>query len=167
MSCPIYDESPDLLMDFAAGKLDFESKQRMDVHLAKCEICSDALAAQAMVWKALDEWDAAPVSMDFDAKLYARIETQHATVWGNLKSLLLPAATWFRWQPAIGMAGVGALFVAVFLLQTPAPSDHGGGARVDGVRMESHEIEQAERALDDVEMVDKLFTENKGEAQTL
>ncbi len=162
MSCPIYDESPDLLMDFAAGKLDWESKQRMDVHVSKCAICHEALAAQTMVWKALDEWDAAPVSMDFDAKLYARIETQHATVWGNLKSLLLPATTWFRWQPAIGMAGVGALFLAVFLLRTPAPADHG-----DGVRMESHEIEQAELALDDVEMVDKLFAESKGEAQSL
>ena len=166
MSCPIYDESPDLLMDFAAGKLDWESKRRMDLHVGKCEICSEALTAQTMVWKALDEWEAAPVSMDFDAKLYARIETRHATTWGKLKSMLLPATGWLRWQPAVGMAGVAALFFGVFLLRTPSPTDHIAD-HSDGVSMESHEIEQAERALDDVEMVDKLFSEGKGEAQAL
>ena len=166
MSCPIYDESPDLLMDFAAGKLDWESKRRMDLHLGKCEICSEALAAQTMVWKALDEWEAAPVSMDFDAKLYARIETRQSTTWGKLKSMLLPGTGWLGWQPVIGMAGVAVLFLGMFLLRTPNSTDPVAD-RSDGVRMESHEIEQAERALDDVEMVDKLFGESKGEAQAL
>ena len=163
MSCPIYDESPDLLMDFAAGKLDWESKQQMELHVHKCELCREALAAQTMVWKALDEWDAAPVSMDFDSRLYARIETQHSSVWGKLKSLLIPQSGWFSWQPALGMAGVALLVAGTFVMRQPVVTDGNG----DAVMLESREIEQAERALDDVEMVDKLFAETKVDSQAL
>ena len=161
MSCPIYNESPDLLMDYASGKLEFESQQRMDAHVQKCEICGDALAAQAMVWKAMDEWEAEPVSMDFDAKLYARIESEQTSVWARVKSFVVGDG--FRWQPtAVAMAGTAALFLGVFLFQPPSVSEP-----KDGVAIEAHEIEQAERALEDVDMVDKLFAESKSEAQAL
>ena len=163
MACPIYDESPDLLMDYAAGKLDWESKVQVERHLQKCELCSQALDAQTMVWKALDEWDAAPVSRDFDARLYQRIEREHSSIWAQFKSALFPGSGWLRWQPALGAATAAALILGVFLARGPNAPDPSNGA----VKVESHEIEQAERALEDVDMVNKLFVDGTNEAQAL
>ena len=69
MTCPIQSENPEFLMDFAAGSLNAVAMQKMEYHVANCQECKGALDAQAAVWKALDMWEAIPVSDDFDAKL--------------------------------------------------------------------------------------------------
>ncbi len=165
MSCPIYSDSPDLLMDFAAGKLEWDASQKMLGHIAVCSECKAGVEAQTTVWKALDEWDAVPVSRDFDARLYERIEKEQSTVWGRLKHWLVPQGGGFGWRPAMGMAAVTVIFLGGSLLKVPSSPDMSTNMPV---RMEAQEIEQAERALEDVEMVDSLMAEApKSESQAL
>ena len=38
-----------------------------------CPACREFAAAQRVMWSALDTWEAAPVSQDFDRRLYQRI----------------------------------------------------------------------------------------------
>ena len=115
-----------------------------------------------MVWKALDEWDAIPVSRDFDARLYERIEKEQSTVWGRIKHWLQPAGGGFGWRPAAAMAAMFVVLLGGSVFRVQNMPDAG-----TPVVMEAQEIEQAEKALEDVEMVDTLMAEVKSESKSL
>jgi hypothetical protein len=78
MNCPM--ETPgtaELLLDYCARKLNPESTAILERHFEICPSCRSFAEGQRAVWKALDsyaEWDAPPVSADFDRRLYERIE---------------------------------------------------------------------------------------------
>lgn len=164
MSCPIYSDSPDLLMDFAAGKLEWDASQKIEAHIAVCAECRSGVEAQAMVWNALDEWDAAPVSHDFDARLYDRIEKEQSTVWGRVKHWLQPVGGGFGWRSAAAMTAMFVVLLGGSILRVQNLPDIGSDMPVV---MEAQEIEQAEKALEDVEMVDTLMAEVKSDAKSL
>ena len=48
----------------------------LERHIAICPACREFAAGQRAVWQALDTWEAAPVSPDFDRRLYRRIEAR-------------------------------------------------------------------------------------------
>ena len=104
---------------------------------------------QRAVWQALDGWEAAPVSLDFDRRLYQRIEAQ-APWWSLLLRPLRPpfsAVTLRRSLPAAAMACL--LVVAGVVLERPAvspvPPPH------DTAQVDSVQPEQVERTLDAME----------------
>ena len=72
-----------LLLDYAAGKLAQETAANMEQHMETCPACAEFVRGQRAVWQALEGWEAAPVSMDFDRRLYARIERQ-ASWWDRI-----------------------------------------------------------------------------------
>ena len=108
-----------------------------------------------------------PVSIDFDAKLYERIDQQHSTMWGRLKSAILPAEGWMNWRPAMSVAAVCLVLFGAFVLRVPDLDTSFDNEEIAAITLEAHEIEQAEKALEDVEMVGTLTAEVKLDQQAL
>jgi len=155
MNCPMESrERVKWLLDYRTGKLGPELEARLEEHIAACGACREFARGQRVVWEALDGWEAAPVSTDFDRRLYRRIEAQVA--WWEL--LLRPfrpplrAVTPRRMLAATAAACLlltaGALLEQPAILPAPAPSDM---AQVDTVQPE-----QVERTLDTMEMLNEF-----------
>jgi anti-sigma factor RsiW len=84
MNCPLESGgNAGHLLDYAAGKLKAEARAQMERHIAGCPACRAFAGGQQAVWQALEAWEPAAVSMDFDRRLYARID-QQASWWTRL-----------------------------------------------------------------------------------
>jgi anti-sigma factor RsiW len=136
--------SPDLLLDYAAGKLNADARAQMDRHLAICRACSEFAGAQQNVWQALEDWEPAEVSMDFDRRLYARIE-QDVSWW---KRLMRPLNPVFRHSIPVA-AAAGVLIMAGLLLYRPAAI----APAPKSAQVESLQPDQLQSALEDMEML--------------
>lgn len=100
------------------------------------------------LWLVLDEWEAPTVSGGFNRRLYERIERERGGGW--LARLLYPAGA-RRWQQAFSLAAACLVLVALLILKLPvAPTVH------PAQKVESVDIEQVERTLDDMEMLQQL-----------
>jgi hypothetical protein len=151
MNCPLETrDNAQLLLDYCTRKLEPESVAILERHIALCGACREFAAGQRAVWEALDAWEAAPVSADFDSRLYRRIDAQVGW-WDLLRRPFLPVVRW-RGVPAMAMACL--LLMAGVALQRsavappPSPSDM---AQVDSVQPE-----QVERTLDAMEMLNEF-----------
>ena len=136
----------ELLLDYAAGKLKAGAREQMEQHLAACSACREFAGAQQVVWQALEDWEPAEVSLDFDRRLYARIE-QDVTWWTRL---LRPLHPLFRHSVPIA-AAAGVIVMAGLLMNRPpaipaSPVPH-------SAQVEALQPEQVESALDDMEML--------------
>lgn len=152
MRCPVQDkEHAEALIAYCARKLDPETTAVLERHIALCPECRDFAEAQRSVWQALDAWGTIPVSDDFDRRLSQAIEKQEVmTVWSRLREALAPPwAGSFR--PAMPLAAACVAVVAVFLMRPIATQESGRLPRV-----EVSEIEQVERTLEDLEMLQAL-----------
>jgi hypothetical protein len=136
MTCPLQTGETDLLLDYAAGRL---PAQEIAQHMAHCLACTQFLTEQAAVWKALDEWEPAPVSMDFNRRLWQRIDAAAAIPWYKNFGAI--------WKPAIPLTAAMVVIAAGFLLDHP-------GARQPGVTLQ--EANQVEQTLDDIQLLDQL-----------
>ena len=75
MNCPLETrENAQLLLDYGTRKLEPETVAALERHIAICGACREFVSGQRAVWQALDAWEAAPVSADFDSRLYRRRE---------------------------------------------------------------------------------------------
>src|SRR5450759_5938250 len=101
MNCPMESrEHVKWLLDYRTGKLGPELEARLEEHIAACGACREFARGQRVVWEALDGWEAAPVSTDFDRRLYRRIEAQVA--WWELLRQFRTVVRW-RGVPAMAM----------------------------------------------------------------
>ena len=144
MKCPLSrEETADVLLDYSAGRLDNARAGRLERHMQACEACAAFGVQQGALWSALDEWEPEPVSMDFNRRLWQKID-------------LLDAAPWYRrladslrlggWKPAI------PLVAAVVLVATAFVMDHSGNvAQTHDVSIT--EVDQVEKTLDDVQLL--------------
>jgi anti-sigma factor RsiW len=155
MNCPMESrEHAQWLLDYRAGKLEPELAARLEEHIASCGACEEFARGQRAVWEALDAWEAAPVSTDFDRRLYRRIEAQVA--WWEL--LVRPFRSGFRTMTprrilaataaACLLLTAGVLLEQPAVLPAPAPTDM---AQVDTVQPE-----QVERTLDAMEILNEF-----------
>ena len=101
MKCPMETrENAGWLVDYASGKLDAATRAEFEEHLEACPACREFAGGHQAVWQALDAWEPAPVSMDFDRRLYGRID-QQVSWWARLLQPLNPL---FRHAVPIGAA---------------------------------------------------------------
>jgi|SRR5579859_1208927 len=154
MDCPIKtQESTDWLLDFVAGRLHGERAAELVRHVEACNDCANFVAAQRVVWNALDQWEPEPLSIDFDRRLYRSIEAARPAsgLAGMLRRIFGPLQP--LWRPVVPLAAACLLIVAGVMLHAPqaviAPLD--GTARVEKI-----EPEQVERTLDDMQMLREL-----------
>jgi anti-sigma factor RsiW len=151
MNCPLETrENAQLLLDYCTRRLEPESVAPLERHIATCEACREFAHGQRAVWEALDAWEAAPVSADFDRRLYRRIEAQ-VPWWDPLLRPFRPFQMWRR-LPAAAM--VCLLLMAGVLLErsavSPAPAPN------DMAQVETVQPEQVERTLDAMEVLDEF-----------
>jgi anti-sigma factor RsiW len=148
MRCPVESqEDASLLLDYCARKLDPDAAALLERHMKACPACREFQGGQQAVWNALDEWEAVPVSAGFNRRLYSRIDSEASAPWW---SRLLATMQSRRWKPALPLAAACLVLVAVALFDTPSPPPAAPGSPV---RVEMVQVDQMERALEDLEML--------------
>lgn len=151
MTCPLQTDNADVLLDYCARSLDPERKAMLETHMEHCEDCREMARVQTEVWSAMDLYDAEPVSPDFDRKLYARIEKLDEIplwerYWAPVREYLQGQPAW---KPVLSVAAASAVVAVVFVVNGDMPQPVSQPAAVIDVR----DVEQAERALEDIEML--------------
>jgi anti-sigma factor RsiW len=126
MRCPIENGgNAEALLAYCSRKLEAENAALLERHIEVCPACREFVEGQRAVWAALESWEAAPVSADFDRRLFRPLLFRQG----------VPVA-----------AAAGLLLVATALIQRPVYVPPGSAQVV--VRPE-----QAEHALQDMEMM--------------
>jgi hypothetical protein len=146
MKCPIEtQDNADLLLSYSARRLNPESTVILEAHMELCPQCREFRDGQRALWEALDQWEARPISADFNRRLYRKIDEQEQLGWwermfGSGRPMFL--------RPALPLAATACLvLVAGFMIDnlrivTPA-----------GEAPQVREVEQVERTLEDMEML--------------
>ena len=154
MDCPLrLGEGTEVFVAYVNHTLPPGKEAAFQQHLEACADCRRTAEAQREVWSALDAWTPELVSSNFDEKLYARIAAEEQkpgwqrVLLGHLSGLNL---NW-SWKPAMPVAAACTALLAAFLLKSPVP-EHLPQAGVQP----NVDIEQVERALDDLDMLKKL-----------
>src|ERR1039458_282461 len=145
MNCPMEArQGSELLLEYTAGRLEAGAGPALDADLESCARCREFAHSQKMVWQALEAWEAEPVSMDFDRRLFARIEQAPASWWVRLTGQVMHHAV-----PVAAAAGI--MILAGLALQRPAvmPVEPPQGSAQE----ETLGPEQVQSALDDMEML--------------
>ena len=152
MNCPTENrEGAEILLAYTAGKLDRARSAKLEEHLKVCAACRAFAGAQDSVWKALDAWEAAPVSPDFDRRLYARIEKE-VSLWDLIVRPFRPLLV-SRGLPIAAAAAV--VLMAGFLLERPAGMTPASAPETSAT-VEAVGPEQAEQTLREMEMMREL-----------
>jgi anti-sigma factor RsiW len=150
MNCPLENNNSEILLDYCSRRLSLEATLLVEAHVEHCPECKGMTASQKAVWDALDQWEAEPVSADFDRRLYARIEQRGDGLWARLAGF----AAGIHFRPAFTLGAACATVVFALLLQGPQMP------RPDqsdpSIRLEAADLEQAERALEDMDMLKNL-----------
>ena len=144
MNCPMEArQGSELLLEYTGGRLEARAARALEAHLESCARCREFAQNQTAVWQALEAWEAEPVSMDFDRRLFARIEQAPASWWARLTGQMM--------HHAVPVAAAGVMILAGLMLErtavTPvAPPQESAQVDVLGP-------EQVQSALDDMEML--------------
>lgn len=151
MDCPLKtDKGAEVFIAYTARTLPAAEEMALHAHLGSCAGCRRMAEAQAEVWSALDEWTFSPVSSHFDERLYARIAAEQEKPWWR-RMLGSPLSLDWSWRPAMPVAAACAVLTAAFLLKSPVAEHQPQTSVQSGV-----DIEQVERALDDMDMLKQL-----------
>lgn len=149
MNCPLENqEGSAQLLAYTAGKLDGRTRLALESHLESCAGCREFVRGQSAVWSALDLWEAAPVSADFDRRLYQRIARQ-VPWWDMLLAPLRPA---FRHALPVAAAAAVVLTAVVLMDRPSVPASH----PAPSAQAETLRPDQVEHALAEVEMLDQF-----------
>lgn len=152
MNCPTQkNEDAEILLDYCAQTLSPEKAAEFEIHLEQCEGCSKVVKAQAEVWGALDAWTPHPVSLNFDARLYARIaEEQAKPAWQTwLSRIFQPPVPVALWKSAVPLAAACAVLAAGLALHTTdVVKSNDPQLHADKV-----DIEQVEQTLEDFDIL--------------
>jgi hypothetical protein len=160
MTCPLQSESTiDVLLDYSAGKLDRARLASLENHMLTCAECSAFLAGQTDLWQTLDAWEPEPVSMDFNRRLWQRIDAEAALPWYRK---LADAFSTGAWKPALPLAAAVLLVSTAFVMdhQRSVPAPHGSetasGVSAGGSNAAPLDADQVERTLNDIQLLGQL-----------
>jgi hypothetical protein len=169
MKCPLETgKSPELLLEYPTGRLDPAVQTALEEHVAVCFDCQQAIEGNSAVWEALDAWEPVPVSMDFNHRLWQKIEQAEADRgWFDLRSFGLRRFGLRRfdlgrfnvsWKPALPVALL--LVVGAIMVHNPRePLSIQSVAGTNGVTLS--EVDQVESALDDLQLLQQLDSVTK------
>lgn len=153
-ACPMQQGDTELLLSYCAGSLAAGRVAEVERHVGVCPECRSWVEQQQIVWQALEAWEVEPVSADFDAALFARIAREEKRSgwqrWREAWRWLLPVG--LDWRVAAPAGAVALLLVVGLAVRNPFRWEPGETR----VKLEAREIEQAERALEDMEMLRQL-----------
>jgi anti-sigma factor RsiW len=151
------EQGMDLLVRFCGGELEGRAAAAFESHVAECDSCRQLVQAQKAMLLELDQWEAPPVSSDFDERLYARIAEECRAPWWKRTWLALvnPVTGNLPWSKAIPVGAACALLAATFVVYPPTSSKRSD--QVPAVQSaESIDVEQVERTLEDLDMLKEI-----------
>ena len=156
-------ENAQVLLDYGARKLDAGRTATLQRHMDICPACREFAAGQRALWEALDSWEVAPVSRDFDRRLYQRIEKRIENRFDKEVSLWDLLVRPFRPLPfhlmmvrrGLPVAAAACLLLVAGVLIEQRPADSPSPAK-DMAQVESVQPEQVEQALDAMEMLSEF-----------
>lgn len=151
MICPLQTQEADVLLEYAAGRLDSARTAVIEQHMENCAACASFRTEQTAVWNALDLWEPAPVSMDFNRRLWQRIDVAAAAPWYRS---LLDSVRLTNWKPLIPLTAAILAIAGGFLLDHPSHDTPAPGVPVIGVSVK--EADQVEQTLDDIQLLQQL-----------
>jgi len=141
-------ESVELLLAYCARKLDAENAALVERHIGICPACQEFANGQRALWEALDTWEAAPVSPDFNRRLYQRIEKE-VSWWSLLMRPFRPLLV--RQGLPVAAAALMAVMAGALLqrpvLQQPVKP------QPESAQWEPVQPEQVEHALEAMQML--------------
>ena len=159
MNCPIETrENAELLLAYCTRKLDAESTAILERHMEICPACREFSSGQRAVWEALDAWEAAPVTLDFDRRLYRRIDREVS--WWHLPMRPLRPALVLQGLPIAAAACL--LVMAGVLLERPASTPP--TAQPQSAQVEAIQPDQVDHALDAMHMLGEFSYRVRGDA---
>jgi anti-sigma factor RsiW len=153
MNCPTKrNEDAEILLDYCAQKLSPPQTEEFEIHLKQCAKCSRLVAAQKEVWGALEAWTPVAVSVNFDARLYARIaQEQAAPTWRMwLGRILHPPVPYALWKSAVPLAAACVVLAAGLFIRMP---DANNNVAQPQLRSDKVDIEQVEQTLEDFDIL--------------
>jgi anti-sigma factor RsiW len=155
MDCPLKrEETADLLLDYAARRLDAARAATLEHHMEDCAECRAFRMEQTAVWDALDAWEPMPVSIDFNRRLWQRIDRAGQAPWYRSLADSLRSV---NWKPAFPLAAAILAIAGGFLLDHPG-NKAAAPAPVPGVSVT--QADQLEQTLDDIQMLRLLDSTN-------
>ena len=168
MNCPLQvKEGAEILLDYCSQRMDPDRAADFRLHVADCVECKQVVEAQEAVWNALDAYEPVPVSVDFDRKLWAKIDNENAGSWWQRAWTRIaegPAIGWsnhlFNWKPMLVAAGTCAALAAVMIVATPHRPELGD---ISNQKL----MEKVESALDDVDMLNQVGVIETGHQGTI
>lgn len=153
-------EQEELLLDYCSGRLAPDAAAAYARHIATCEHCNAMVELHQTLDDTLDDFAAPAASPNFDSQLFARIRAEQPS---------RPQAWWrewftleLGWKPMVPVA-LAALVLGVVLLRPTDPAIT--AQHSDTIRAE--EIEQVERALDDMEALQAIHQAATQENESL
>jgi hypothetical protein len=147
MRCPIEtQDNAEVLLSYSARRLNPQSTAILEAHMEVCPQCREFRDGQRALWEALDQWEARPISADFNRRLYRKIEEQDQLGWWER---IFGAGRPMFLRPALPLAATACLVLAAgFIIDNPGrfftPAIEAPQVR---------EVEQVERTLEDMEML--------------
>ena len=133
------------LLDYTAGRLSPDKTATLDLHMQTCPDCAALRLEQTAVWDALDAWEPAPVSVDFNRRLWQRIDAAEAAPWYQR---LGDSFRFGNWKPAFALTAAMIVIAAGFVLDHPAERATTGAEGVS-----TTEAEQVEQTLEDLQLL--------------
>jgi hypothetical protein len=144
-----------LLIAYASRGLDSIQNASLEEHLTACAACREFVQNQRAAWQALDLWEPAPISADFDRRLEQRVAQEVSwgqRIWGDLARAFGPVLV----HRAVPIAATAVLLVAAgVLLDRPAAPpltpEHTAAAQMDALRPD-----QVVQALDEMDALNQF-----------
>jgi anti-sigma factor RsiW len=151
MKCPLETrENREILVAYSSRALNGGDTERLEAHLQSCSACREFVREQRAVWEALDGWEAAPVSADFDRRLFARIEGE-TSWWQRMTG---PLGFQLVYRALLPVTAVACLVVVGVLLERPSPPIVRPQPTAQVV--EGLQPKQVVDALDEMEVLDQF-----------
>ncbi len=171
MNCPLHvKEGAEILLDYCSQRMDPDRAADFRLHVADCGDCKQVVEAQEAVWSALDSFEAMPVSMDFDRKLWAKIDAEDARPWWEQAWARVAdgaAMGWpmylFNWKPMLVAATACATLAAVMIVNTPSGTVSDQPVTLDNQKL----MQNVESALDDIDMLNQVGVIETGRQGTI
>src|ERR1700722_15815065 len=152
MNCPTKrNEDAEILLDYCAQTLSPLQTAEFEIHLKQCADCSKLVDAQKEVWGALDAWTPPAVSVNFDARLYARIaEEQTVPAWQSwLRRIFQPPVPYPLWKSAVPLIAACAVLAAGLAVRMPDALD----VVHPQIHTDKVDIEKVEQTLEDFDIL--------------
>ena len=152
MNCPTKrNEDAEILLDYCAQTLSPMQTAEFEIHLQQCADCSRLVEAQKEVWGALEAWTPVPVSVNFDARLYARIAKEEtAPAWQLwLRRIFQPPVPYPLWKSAVPLIAACAVLAAGLAVRMPDATN----AKQPQLRADKVDIEKLEQTLEDFDIL--------------